>query len=115
MRKSQGNSSLSPLKQFIAPKSPLSIVMRIVIVGCSLVASVALAFVLMLHAHSAAHADPTLISTLVPSINSQYGADPWDIKFDKSGHVWVAEPQCDVNVNTFPVCSHPVPTGIIEY
>jgi len=115
MRKSQENSSFSPVKQFVAPKSPLSIILRIVIVGCSLIASVALALGLILHVHSAAHADPTLIQRQVPAINSQYGSDPWDIKFDKSGHVWVAEPQCDVNINAFPICSHTVQSGIIEY
>jgi streptogramin lyase len=115
MRNSQRNSPLSPVKQFVALKSPFSIVMRIVIVGCSLIASVALALGLILHVHSAAHADPTLISTQVPAINQSFGSDPWDIKFDKSGHVWVAEPQCDVNVNAFPICSHTVQSGIIEY
>lgn len=115
MRKSQGNSSLSPVKQFVAPKSPFSLILRIIFIGCSLVASAALAFVLTVHVHSAAHADPTLISTQVPAINQSYGSDPWDIKFDKSGHVFVAEPQCDVNVNAFPVCSHTVQSGIIEY
>jgi streptogramin lyase len=115
MRKSQGNSSLSPVKQFVAPKSPFSIILRIIFIGCSLVASAALAFVLTIHAHSAAHADPTLIQRQVPAINQSYGSDPWDIKFDKSGHVFVAEPQCDVNVNAFPVCSMSHQSGIIEY
>src|ERR1700676_788303 len=114
MRKSQGNSSLSPVRQFVAPKSPISIMMRIVIVGCSLVASIALALGLIIHAHSAAYADPALLQTQVPTINSSYGANPWDVKFDNNGHVFVAEPQCDINVN-LPVCSHTTPTGIIEY
>ncbi len=115
MRKSQENSSFSPERKLVAGKSPFSIIMRIIFIGCSLVASAALAFVLTIHAHSAAHADPTLISTQVPAINTLYGSDPWDIKFDKSGHVWVAEPQCDVNVSAFPICSHTVQSGIIEY
>src|SRR5450759_3584429 len=115
MRKSQGNSSLSPVKQFVAPKSPFSIILRIIFIGCSLVASAALAFVLTIHAHSAAHADPTLIQRQVPAINQSYGSDPWYIKFDKSGHFFVAEPQCDVNVNAFPVCSMSHQSGIIEY
>src|SRR5579863_10338425 len=115
MRKLPGNFSPSPVKQSTALKSSFSLFLRIALVGCSLVASAALAFVLLVHVHSAAHADPTLIQTQVPAINQSIGADPWDIKFDKSGHVWVAEPQCDVNVNAFPVCSHMVQSGIIEY
>src|ERR1700719_1834984 len=119
MRKSPRNSSFSPVKQ-LAPKSPFSIMMRIVMVGSFLVASVALAFVLMMHLHTAAYADLALISTQVPTIHQSYGADPWDVKFDKSGHVWVAEPQCDANVNTFPVCTPPpnqpgIQSGMIEY
>ena len=87
--------------------------MRIAFAGCSLIASGALAFVLLVH--SAAHADPTLIQTQVPPINQSFGSDPWDIKFDKSGHVFVAEPQCDVNVNAYPVCLQPHQSAIIEY
>src|SRR5579864_6814672 len=106
MHKIPGYSSFSPVKQSIAPKSSFSLFLRIALVGCSLLASAALAFVLLVHVHSAAHADPTLIQAQVPPINQSYGSDPWDIKFDKSGHVWVAEPQCDINVNAFPICSH---------
>ncbi len=116
MRKSQKNSSLSLVKHFIDPKFPFSFMICIIIVGCSLVASVALGFGLVVHAHSTAHAAPALVSTQVPAINSQYGVDPWDVKFDKNGHVFVAEPQCDVDVNIFPVCgSSIINTGIIEY
>ena len=115
MRNVYGYSSSSPARQPEGPKSSLSLILRIVLAGCSLVASATLAFVLLLHVHSAAHADPTLIQTQVPAINQSYGADPWDIKFDKSGHIWVAEPQCDVNVGAFPICSHTVQSGIIEY
>src|SRR5690242_17406116 len=102
MRKLSQYSGSSPARQFEAPKTPFSLVLRIALVGCSLLASIALAFVLLVHVHSAAHADPTLVQTQVPAINQSFGSDPWDIKFDKSGHVWVAEPQCDINVNAFP-------------
>src|SRR5579872_1795987 len=102
MRKVSGYSSPSPVKQSATPKSSLFLILRVALVGCSLVASVTLAFVLLVHVHSAAHADPTLVQTQVPPINQSFGSDPWDIKFDNSGHVWVAEPQCDVNVNAFP-------------
>src|SRR5690349_20512572 len=114
MHKVSGYSSSSPVKQSAAPKSSLSLVLRITLVGCSLIASAALAFVLLVHVHSLI-ADPTLIQTQVPAIIQSFGSDPWDMKFDKSGHVWVAEPQCDVNVNAFPICSHTVQSGIIEY
>src|SRR5579859_5339407 len=115
MRKFPGNFSPSPVKQSTALKSSFSLFLRIALVGSWLIASAALAFVLLVHVHSAAHADPTLIQTQVPPINQSFGSDPWDIKFDNSGHVWVAEPQCDVNVNAFPVCSHTVQSGLIEY
>ncbi|HKV57208.1 MAG TPA: hypothetical protein VJO32_02970 [Ktedonobacteraceae bacterium] len=102
----------------VSPRSPFSIFIRIAIVSCSLIASIALAVGLLVHAHSAAYADPPLIQTTVPAINSLFGADPWDVKIN-NGHVWVAEPQCDVNVaGGYPICSHPtniVVGGILEY
>src|SRR5437763_687952 len=36
---------------------------------------------------------------------------PWGIAFDKSGHVWVAEPGCDAA----PACSSAFPATIGEY
>ena len=96
-------------------KTSFSLILRIALVGCSLLASAALAFVLLVHVHSDAHADPTLLQTQVPAIDPSFGSDPWDIKFDHSGHVFVAEPQCDVNVAGFPVCTTIHTSGIIEY
>ncbi|HVB72006.1 MAG TPA: hypothetical protein VNE38_00475, partial [Ktedonobacteraceae bacterium] len=87
--------------------------MRIVFVCCSLLASLAFAFVLFFNARSTAHADPPLLQTFVPALNSSYGADPWGITFDKNGHVWVAEPQCDINVLKVPLCSNTVQNGIL--
>ncbi|HEU0002531.1 MAG TPA: hypothetical protein VFQ36_16615 [Ktedonobacteraceae bacterium] len=98
----------------LSRKSPFSISLRLVLVGCSLVASMALAVGLLVHAHSAAYADPALIQTTVPAFNPAFGADPWDIKIN-NGHVWVAEPQCDVNVTAFPVCGIAHQSGILEY
>src|SRR5712692_7318337 len=115
MRERLTNRSLLPVRQFVSSKSPFSLSIRLIFVSCSLLASFALALALLIHVHSAAHADPTLVQTQVPAINQSYGSDPWDIKFDTSGHLWVAEPQCDVNVNAFPICSHTVQSGIIEY
>src|SRR5713101_735678 len=103
------------VRQFVSSTSPFSLCIRLIFVSCSLLASFALALGLLIHVHSAAHADPTLVQTQVPAINQSFGADPWDIKFDTSGHLWVAEPQCDINVNAFPICSHTVQSGIIEY
>ncbi|HLX56547.1 MAG TPA: hypothetical protein VKR83_05955 [Ktedonobacteraceae bacterium] len=93
----------------------ISSYLRIVLVCCSLLASIAFAFVLLLSTHSAARADPTLVQTTVPAIDSSHGADPWGIALDKKSNVWVAEPQCDINVNAVPVCSPTVQGGILEY
>ncbi len=120
MRKVSRYVSSPPVKQSVALKSSFALILRIALVGCSLIASATLAFVLLVHVHSDAHADPTLVQAQVPAINSSYGVDPWDIKFDNSGHVFVAEPQCDPDVNKFPVCTPPpnqigIQSGIIEY
>jgi len=89
---------------------------RILLALLFLLSSVALAWALLENAHSAAHADPTLLETYVPAINSSYSAiDPWGLAFDTSGHVWVAEPQCDVNVSAVPICSHTITSGMLEY
>src|SRR6266705_1080206 len=89
---------------------------RILLALLTLITSVALAWVLLVNAHSAAHADPTLQEAYVPAINLSYAVtDPWGLALDTSGHVWVAEPQCDVNGNTAPVCSHTIQSGILEY
>src|SRR5712692_1890332 len=93
MRERLTNRSLLAVRQFVSSKSPFSLCIRLIFVSCSLLASFALALALLIHVHSAAHADPTLVQTQVPAINQSYGSDPWDIKFDTSGHLWVAEPQ----------------------
>lgn len=88
---------------------------RLALAAGSLLMSVALALTLLLHAQLAAHADPTLIRDSVRAVNPSYAADPWDVIFDGKGNVWVAEPQCDVNVNVVPVCSHTSQGSILEY
>ncbi len=89
---------------------------RILLALLFFISSVGLAWVLLENAHSAAHADPTLRETYVPAINPSFTAiDPWGLAFDTSGHVWVAEPQCDVNVSAVPICSHTITSGMLEY
>jgi virginiamycin B lyase len=79
------------------------------------IGSVALAWMLLENAHSAAHADPAVQETYVPAFDRNFEALPWGLAFDTSGHVWVAEPQCDADVNTIPICSNTIPGGILEY
>jgi virginiamycin B lyase len=67
------------------------------------------------NSHSEVHADPILQETYVPAFDQNFGAFPWGLAFDTSGHVWVAEPQCDANVKTVPVCSNTISGGILEY
>jgi streptogramin lyase len=88
---------------------------RILLALFSIITSVALAWGLLAMAHSAAHADPTLLETHVPAINQSFGSEPWDLAFDNVGHVWVAEPQCDINISATPICSHTTQSGIAEY
>lgn len=89
---------------------------RILLALLFLLSSFALSWVLLENAHSAVHADPTLLETYVPAINSSYSAiDPWGLAFDTSGHVWVAEPQCDVNISAVPICSHTITSGMLVY
>ncbi|HEX9134856.1 MAG TPA: hypothetical protein VF844_21430, partial [Ktedonobacteraceae bacterium] len=95
-----GNRRGSPLQKLrpLASSQPKArTTAHILLALLFVISSVALAWVLLENAHSAAHADPTLLETYVPAINSSYTAiDPWGLAFDTSGHVWVAEPQCDV-------------------
>jgi hypothetical protein len=114
-----GNRRGSPLRKLrpLASSHPKAgTTARILLALLSIISSVALAWVLLENAHSAAHADPTLLETYVPAINSSFTAiDPWGLAFDTSGHVWVAEPQCDVNVSAVPICTHTITSGMLEY
>lgn len=41
---------------------------------------------------------PTLLETIVP------GYEPWGLARDHTGHIWVAEPECDPSIYSQPVC-----------
>src|SRR5436305_38949 len=112
MQQNRSNHSFTSLRQVFSVTSTYSKVLRIVFVCFSLIASVALAFTVLFHVHSAAHAAPTLIQARVPQINSSDSQDPWGIAFDSSGNVWVAEPQCDPKVSTPAICTSTVTSGI---
>lgn len=104
---------LSKFRQFAT--SRYSIAWRVLFLSCFLLASIAGAFAVVFHARSAAHADPTLIQANTPAINSSIGADPWGVVIH-GGNVWVAEPQCDVNVKGSTVCSNTnINSGFLEY
>ena len=96
-------------------KSRPAIVLRLFLLSCFLLVSILSAFFVVFHAHSAARADPTLIQANTPAINTSFGADPWGVAFDGGGNVWVAEPQCDVNVTAVPVCGSTIQSGFLEY
>ena len=115
MHRNRSSFAFRPLRQGFSIKSTYAKALRIVFVCCSFVASVAFAFAVLIHAHSAAHADPTLIQARVPQFNSSFNQDPWGIAVDTGGNVWVAEPQCDPNVSAVPICGHAVQSGILEY
>lgn len=87
---------------------------RLLFLACFLLAGLAGAATLLLHARSAAHADPPLIQASTPAINSSFGADPWGVAVN-GGKVWVAEPQCDPNVNAVSLCSSTITSGFLEY
>ncbi len=98
-----------------ASRTTLSRAIRVVFAAGSVLTSLVLALTLLLHVQAAAHADPTLIQATIRAVNPSYAADPWDVIFDGKGNIWVAEPQCDVNVNAVPVCSHISQGSILEY
>ena len=115
MLRNRSSYSLKPLRQVFSTKLTYTKALRLVLVCSSLVARVALAFNVLFHARSAAHADPTLLQARVPSFNSSFNQDPWGITFDAGGNVWVAEPQCDPNVGVVPICMHNNLGGLLEY
>jgi len=88
---------------------------RIFLALLSVISSFVLAWVVLVHARSIAHADPGLYEATVPAANPSFGADPWGLTLDNSGHIWVAVPQCDVNVSAVPICSHTIQGSIVEY
>lgn len=72
-----------------------SVIVRVVLVILSTIASVSLAWVLLGGSYQKAHAaPPTINETFVPGVN------PWGLGFDNLGNVWVAEPGCDPT----PIC-----------
>src|SRR6266849_5857864 len=81
---------------------------RILLSILTLMTGGAIAWVLLVNAHSAAHANPSLVAATVPS------AEPWGLTFDSSGNIWVASPQCDPNVTSVPICTT-IQGGIVEY
>ena len=120
MHRNRSSYAFRSLRRVFSTRSAYAKALRIVFVSCSLVASVAFAFAVLLHAHSAAHANLTLIQARVPQFNSSYNQDLWGIAVDTGGNVWIAEPQCDANVNAVPppICTPPVSGisgGILEY
>ncbi len=82
---------------------------RIFLSLLTVIAGVALAWVLLVNARGAAHADPSLVEASVPS------ADPWGLAFDGSGNIWVALPRCDPFVSLVPICNVTLRGGIVEY
>src|SRR5579864_612258 len=111
MRKSLSIPPLSVFGRFTRSRYAL----RLFFLCCFLLVSVVSAFTLAFHARSAAHADPALIQANTPPINPSYGPDPWGVVLDGGGNVWVAEPQCDVNVNAVPICSNKITSGFLKY
>src|SRR5438093_2207498 len=70
-------------------------IVRVGLAVVSLIVSGVLGWVVLVGAHSAAHASaPTIRETALPS------TVPWGVAFDNTGNVWVAEPGCDMA----PVC-----------
>src|SRR5579863_1255580 len=66
------------------------VAIRIALALFSTLASVALAWSLLVGSHTSAHASPpTIRETAIPN------ADPWGEAFDKAGNIWVAESMCD--------------------
>jgi hypothetical protein len=88
---------------------------RLLLALLSIISSLALAFILLENTRSTAHADPALVEASVPVFNSSFPAYSWGLAFDKSGHIWVAEPQCDINGTKAPICSNTIQSGILEY
>src|SRR6266568_3454569 len=80
-------------------------IVRVGLAVVSLIVSGVLGWVMLVGAHSAAHASaPTIRETALPS------TVPWGVAFDNTGNVWVAEPGCDMA----PVCG-PQVGSIAQY
>lgn len=41
---------------------------------------------------------PSFLATTLP------GYEPWGLAYDHTGHLWVADPECDPNISSHPVC-----------
>src|SRR6266702_1796756 len=73
----------------------LSLMIRLGLAVVSLIVSSVLGWMVLVGAHSAAHASAPLIrETALPS------STPWGVAFDNTGNVWVADPGVDMA----PVC-----------
>ncbi len=84
----------------------LSLMIRLGLAVVSLIVSSVLGWMVLVGAHSAAHASAPLIrETALPS------STPWGVAFDNTGNVWVAEPGCDMA----PVCSVSQIGSIAQY
>jgi hypothetical protein len=73
-------------------------------------ASAGLFTLLQVTTHQAAQAAPTIIESTLPGSNF----DPWGVNFDSSGNVWVADPQCDPNMQQVPLCA-PTTGYLLKY
>src|SRR5579875_442397 len=84
----------------------ISLMVRISLVLFSILASFLLARAVS--DNRPARAQPTAQVSIRETSARQ---DPWGIAFDKSGHVWLAEPGCDPT----PICSSAIQGVITEY
>ena len=91
-------------------KQPLhsskEMIVRIILVAFSTIASSALIWLLLAGTHLAAQASsPTIRETALPS------PTPWAVSFDANGNAWVAEPGCDPT----PTCNPQQAPAIAQY
>ena len=108
MRRNYRGSPLRvPISLFSSVTEP-GTTARILLSILTLMTGGAIAWALLVNAHSAAHANPSLVAATVPL------AEPWGLTFDSSGNIWVASPQCDPNVTSVPICTT-IQGGIVEY
>ncbi|HEY4387280.1 MAG TPA: hypothetical protein VGN34_22720, partial [Ktedonobacteraceae bacterium] len=79
-------------------------ILRIGMIICSLLGALTIGFTIVNQQHTQAASDNP--------ITQKTTKQPWGEAFDGAGHLWIAEPDCDVS----PVCSAPPASGVIgEY
>ncbi len=83
-----------------SPGVHVGMIVRLGLALAAVAGSLALTWAL-LSSHKGAHA--------TGQIQTPTQQEPWGLTFDKSGHVWVAEPACDPQ----PTCNPPLPSGSI--